>query len=102
VVGVRASGPELFVDRRRSVAASTHKDYAGRHAGPVRWREDKIAVRLIFDRSVIEVFANDGETVITDRVYPSAPLDRVEWIGGVPPEGARATLSELASVWESR
>jgi fructan beta-fructosidase len=102
VVGVRATGPELFVDRRRAVAAATHKEYAGRHTGPVRWRENKITVRLIFDRSVVEVFANDGETVITDRLYPSSPLDRIEWIGGAPPEGARATMSELRSVWEAR
>ena len=102
IVGVRASGPELFVDRRRSVAAATHEEYAGRHAGPLRWREGRITVRLIFDRSVVEVFANEGETVITDRVYPSSPLDRIEWIGGTPPEGARATMWELRSVWESR
>ena len=28
------------------------------------------------------MFANDGETVITDRVYPTSPLDRVEWMRG--------------------
>ena len=101
-IGVRASGPELFVDRRRSRATAAHEAYAGRHAGPVRWRDGRVTVRLLFDRSVVEVFANDGETVITDRVYPSAPLDRIEWLGGKAPEPARASMWELRSVWETR
>jgi sucrose-6-phosphate hydrolase SacC (GH32 family) len=101
-IGVRASGPELFVDRRRSRATAAHEAYAGRHAGPVRWRDERVTVRLLFDRSVVEVFANDGETVITDRVYPSAPLDRIEWLGGKAPEPARASMWELRSVWETR
>jgi hypothetical protein len=30
----------------------------------------------------LEVFANDGETVISDRVYPTRPLDRIEPLAG--------------------
>jgi len=73
-----------------------------RHAGPVRWIDGRLSIRLLFDRSVVEVFANDGETVITDRVYPTSPLDRIEWIGGGSSTGARATMWELASVWGAR
>jgi sucrose-6-phosphate hydrolase SacC (GH32 family) len=102
LIGVRASGPELFVDRRTSRAGAAHKEYPGRHAGPVRWVDGRLAVRLIFDRSVVEAFANDGETVITDRVYPTSPFDRIEWLGGQPPDGARVTMWELESVWGTR
>ena len=102
VVGVRADVPELFVDRRKSRAGPAHKEYRARHAGPVRWIDGRLSIRLLFDRSVVEVFANDGETVITDRVYPTSPLDRIEWIGGGSSTGARATMWELASVWGAR
>jgi len=102
VVGVRADVPELFVDRRKSRAGPAHKEYPGRQAGPLRWIEGRLSIRVLFDRSVLEVFANDGETVITDRVYPTSPLDRIEWIGEGSPAGARATMWELASVWGAR
>jgi sucrose-6-phosphate hydrolase SacC (GH32 family) len=102
VVGVRAGVPELFVDRRKSRAGPAHKEYPGRHAGPVRWIDGRLSVRLLFDRSVVEVFSNDGETVITDRVYPTSPLDRIEWIGDGSSSGGRATMWELASVWGAR
>jgi len=97
LVGVTSS-PEAFVDRRRSRRESWHAEYPARHAGEVRWIDGRITMRVLFDRSVLEVFVNDGERVMTDRVYPVAPYDRVEWIGQMP-DGARARFWELASVW---
>jgi sucrose-6-phosphate hydrolase SacC (GH32 family) len=77
-VGVRAQPLEVFVDRRRSRATSFHPEYPERHAGPVRWRDGRIHLRVLFDRTTVEVFANDGETVISDRVYPTRALDTIE------------------------
>jgi sucrose-6-phosphate hydrolase SacC (GH32 family) len=37
---------------------------------------------VIFDRTTLEVFANGGERVISDRVYPTQPFDRVEPLPG--------------------
>jgi fructan beta-fructosidase len=102
VIGVTAEPLELFVDRRRSRIAAFHETYPGRHAGPIRWRGDRLSVRVLFDRSVLEIFGNDGETVLTERVYPTQPFDRLEWL----PEGraaiALARLWPLRSVWRPR
>jgi fructan beta-fructosidase len=97
-IGVTAEPLELFVNREKSRATPLHKDYPGRHSGPLRRRDDPLTVRVFFDRSVLEVFADDGETVITDRVYPTRPLDRLE----VLPAGRMATSARvwpLRSVW---
>jgi sucrose-6-phosphate hydrolase SacC (GH32 family) len=50
---------------------------------------------------VLEVFGNDGQTVITERVYPTRPYDRLELIdeGGAI---ATAKLWPLRSVWPTR
>lgn len=100
-VGVTRQPLELFVNRERSRATAFHKDYPGRHSGPVRWRDGKVTVRVLFDRSVLEVFANDGETSITDRVYPTQPLDRLELL----PAGSASTSARfwsLRSTWGGR
>jgi fructan beta-fructosidase len=100
VVGVTASPLELFVDRRRSRATPFHDAYPGRHAGPITWRGDTLTMRVLFDQSVLEIFGNDGQTVITERVYPTRPYDRLELIG----EGSSiktAKLWPLRSVWPS-
>ena len=98
-LGIEATPLEVFVDRRRSRATPFHKDYSGRHAGPVGWRDGRITLRVLFDRSVIEVFANDGETVVTERVYPTQPLDRLELLPGAATSIRSARLWPLRSVW---
>ena len=90
VVGVQASPLEVFVDRRRSRLSPFHEGYPERHAGPARWRNGRIALRVIFDRTTLEVFANDGEVVLSDRLYPTRPLDRIE-----PLNGGRGLVSSL-------
>jgi sucrose-6-phosphate hydrolase SacC (GH32 family) len=102
VIGVTSEPLEVFVDRRRSRKSPFHEAYPGRHAAPVRWRAgavDRVRLRVLFDRSTVEVFANDGETVISDRVFPTEPLTRVEVIGAGTAVPEPALLHELRSVW---
>ena len=94
VVGVRARPLEVFVDRRKSRATPFHEGYPGRHAGPARWRDGRITLRVVFDRTTLEVFANDGETVLSERLYPTRALDRIE-----PLDGGRGLASPLR-LWE--
>jgi sucrose-6-phosphate hydrolase SacC (GH32 family) len=67
----------------------------------VRWRDGRVQARILFDRSVIEIFANDGETVLTERVYPIAPLTRVEWLKGETVRPGAARMCTLRSVWDT-
>ena len=84
----------LSIDRRRSRLGPTPAGYAERHAGPLR-AATQVPVRVIFDRSVIEVFALDGETVMTERVWPTQPLTHVEWIGDRRPASGSTRLMSL-------
>ena len=102
VIGVTARPLELFVDRRQSRASPFHKDYPGRQAAPVRWKNDSIALQVLLDESVLEVFANDGESVITERVYPTKPLDRIELLPESRAASVRARVWEMRSVWPQR
>jgi fructan beta-fructosidase len=98
VVGVTAAPLQLFVDRRRSRAAPFHDAYPERHAGPLTWRGETLSMRVLFDQSVLEIFGNDGETVLTERVYPLRPYDRLELFGDGPAIRT-ARLWPLRSVW---
>jgi sucrose-6-phosphate hydrolase SacC (GH32 family) len=97
VVGVGGKPPEVFVDRRRSRLAPFHEAYPGRHAGPVRGIEGRIDVRVIFDRSTVEVFANGGETVVSDRLFPTRPLTHIEPL--TPQLEGPVTMWPLRRVW---
>jgi sucrose-6-phosphate hydrolase SacC (GH32 family) len=102
VIGVTPEPLEVFVDRRRSRGKPFHEAYPGRHSGPLRWRGeagDRVRLRILFDRSTLEVFANDGETVISERVFPTQPLRRLEVVGAGTAVPAPALVYELESVW---
>jgi fructan beta-fructosidase len=78
VVGYNTAAAEMFVDRRESGIVDFHPAFAGRHAGPLGTQNGRVRLRLLVDRSSVEVFGNHGETVITDLVFPDAASDRVE------------------------
>ncbi|HEY6548805.1 MAG TPA: glycoside hydrolase family 32 protein [Vicinamibacteria bacterium] len=102
VVGVSVEPLEVFVDRRRSRLRPFHEGYPGRHAGPVRFEGEaggRVRLRILFDRSTLEVFANGGESVISDRVFPTRPLTRLEVVGDPSAIPTPVRLSELESVW---
>jgi sucrose-6-phosphate hydrolase SacC (GH32 family) len=99
IVGVGREPLEVFVDRRRSRLTPFHEAYPGRHAGPLRWRDGRVTLRVLFDRTTLEVFANDGESAISERVYPTQPLDRLELLGAGEGIAGPVRLHELESVW---
>jgi len=79
VVGVNAKRSKLFVDRTRSGEVGFSDKFAGRHEGPVSLERDKnVKLHIFVDRSSVEVFANDGETVITDGIFPARTSDGLE------------------------
>jgi fructan beta-fructosidase len=63
---------ELTVDRRSSGAVDFHEAFASVQTVKLRPIENTIELHILLDRCSVEVFANDGETVISDLIFPSA------------------------------
>lgn len=70
VVGVNAASGEVYVDRTKSGQHEFHEQFRGVHAAKLHTAGEKIELRIFVDSSSVEVFANDGEAVITDLIYP--------------------------------
>jgi fructan beta-fructosidase len=100
LVGVSAKTHEVFIDRTRSGLISFSPDFPGRHRANLHWTSP-VKLHIFLDRSSIEVFANDGETVLTDRIYPSPASTGFEIYSDSP--GAQiSSLSiwSLGSIWK--
>jgi sucrose-6-phosphate hydrolase SacC (GH32 family) len=90
-VGYDVGSASVFVDRRRSGATGFSPDFSGRHAGPLPLQNGRVRLRVLVDRSSVEVFAGGGLAVITDRIYPAPESRGVElWA-----EGGAASLVAL-------
>jgi len=62
----------LIVDRTRSGRTDFHRAFSSRHEAPLRLIDGRVALRLLLDTSSLEVFAQNGETVLTELIFPSA------------------------------
>ena len=89
----------LEVDRTRSGRSDFHPAFAGVHTAPLRVDRGRLQLRLLVDVSSVEVFAQNGETVLTDLVLPESSDLRVH----LSAEGAaRALQVRSASLWALR
>jgi fructan beta-fructosidase len=79
VIGVDTKKSTLFVDRTRSGNVGFDTHFPSRDAGPITLVAGKSARFHIFvDRSSVEVFGNDGETVISEAIFPKSSSDEIE------------------------
>lgn len=70
LIGYDVEKSELFVDRTKSGNTGFHTAFTGRHSAPLRSNNGKLSLHVFVDTSSVEVFANDGEIVITERIFP--------------------------------
>jgi fructan beta-fructosidase len=60
-----------------------------------------VKLHIFLDRSTIEVFANEGETVLTDRIYPSPGSDGFEiYSESADAQIALLNIWKLSSIWK--
>jgi len=61
----------LYVDRTRSGRVDFHADFARLQFVPLLPIDGVIRLRILMDRSSVEVFANDGSVTLTSCIFPS-------------------------------
>ena len=100
LVGFDPVHREVFVDRTRSGEVSFSKDFPGRFSAKVE-QSARIKLHVFVDRSSVEVFVNDGERVLSDRIYPPPGSDGIEvYAKGSGGKVVSFTMWELSSVWK--
>lgn len=87
-LGFRPAQEEIFLDRRRSGDVSFSTDFPEIFQAPLRYH-DEIDVHLLVDRSIVEVFVNGGQTVLSSLIYPPDDATRLSLYA----RSGRATIS---------
>ena len=95
VVGYNTAKETVFVDRTQSGKVDFHPNFAGRHTGPLPAEEGVVTLLIFVDTSSVEVFGNDGHTVLTERVFPAADSQGIQ----VYANGGTTILEDL-QVWK--
>jgi sucrose-6-phosphate hydrolase SacC (GH32 family) len=97
VVGVDTSTGRIFVDRTRSGKTDFSPDFPARVSAPLRHSQaTSIAIQIVVDHNSIEVFAEDGETVLTNLIYPAADSQGLAFYAtDIPPGSAPARIRDV-------
>ncbi|WP_413789694.1 GH32 C-terminal domain-containing protein [Metabacillus rhizosphaerae] len=74
-IGYDVSTKQLFVDRTNSGSFDYGSNVVGKHEGPLTDSNGTVKMHIFVDRSAVEVFGNNGATVITDQIFPD-PLSK--------------------------
>jgi fructan beta-fructosidase len=72
VVGYDVTSEVLYVDRNSSGYDDFSKVFQVISRGPLKNRSNNLKLHIFVDKCSVEVFGNDGETVISDKIYPSS------------------------------
>ena len=101
LVGFTASPAEVYVDRSESGRVDFHETFAGRHSARLHPSDGRVNLRILVDRSVVEVFAGDGRVAITDRVFPKPTSTGLSlYAEGGEARVARLRAWRIRSAWD--
>jgi len=78
VVSYDAKHEKLIVDRSKSGASSFEPNFAEAFSAPVKPRDGKIKLRIFVDEMTLEVFANNGEKVVSAIMFPEPTSNGLE------------------------
>jgi fructan beta-fructosidase len=86
VVHIDPARAQIVMDRSRSGKTTFDDKFTLRHSAPLRIVNGVVDVRMLLDASSLELFAQRGETVLTDLIFPTAGPRRLalEASGGAP------------------
>ena len=99
VVGIVPASNTVFFDRTKSGDVSFSKDFPGRFSTTL-YTTKRVDLQIFVDRSSVEVFVNDGEKVLTNRIYPPSGSTGIELysVGG-PGKLISLGFWPLHSIW---
>jgi sucrose-6-phosphate hydrolase SacC (GH32 family) len=101
VIGYDAMTGTVFVDRTQSGENSFGDEFARRMDAPVRLIDGKVKLHIFVDWSSVEVFVNDGEQVITSRIFPDPKSVGLSlFADGGDASLASLTFWPLESIWD--
>ena len=99
VIGFDKKMNGYFIDRALSGKVDFQNDFAAKHTAPRISSNQKINMSLIIDESSIELFADDGLSVMTEIYFPGKPYNHIQIETKKSIVFKKIKYSSLKSIW---
>jgi len=77
ITGFDKKQNQYFIDRTKSGKVDFQKEFAARHVAPRFTDSRKMNISLLIDVSSVELFADDGLSVMTEIFFPDKPYNQI-------------------------
>ena len=100
VIGYDKEKNQYFIDRSRAGQADFHKEFAARHVAPRLTGKSKMNISLLIDVSSVELFADDGLTVMTSVFFPGKLYNKIIIRSADAANIKKLEYISLKSIWK--
>ena len=77
LIGFDKKANQYYIDRTRSGRTEFNNEFAGRHTAPRLRSDERMNISLLIDKSSVELFADDGLTVMTEIFFSNRPYTKI-------------------------
>lgn len=103
LVGYDRAAAQLYVDRTHSGATAFNPDFPSRTSAPVKLRGTPFKLHIFVDLNSVEVFAQQGQWVMSNLVFPKLESDRLSLnVQGGDLGRIQVKMWELKSSWRKQ
>lgn len=92
----------LYLDRSKTANQSFNKNFEkmSRYEIPYSLTGANLKLRVFFDKSIVEIFVNDGERVFTAQIFPDEKDNGIEFFNNTGYSGlGYCYVYEIKSAW---
>jgi fructan beta-fructosidase len=102
VIGYDKTSNNYFIDRTSSGKVSFEKGFAAKHTAPRFTTKAGLDITLIIDKASVELFADDGLTVMTEIFFPDEDYSTINVQAANGSKLDLLQLSPMKSIYQSR
>ena len=103
LIGYEPASKQFYIDRSKSGKIDFSKEFPKKQTAPRLSTGNTLKLQVFIDVASVEVFADNGETVMTSIFFPDANYDQVKLYSK---EGAiqltSGQLTRLKSIWDQK
>ena len=100
VIGYDKASNHYFIDRTNSGKVSFEKGFAARHTAPRFSSKDNVDLTLIIDNASVELFADNGLSVMTEIFFPNTPYTNIALNAADNFQIKTLQYNKLTSIWK--
>jgi fructan beta-fructosidase len=99
IIGYDKASNQYYIDRTNSGKTDFYKGFAARHTAPRFANTVSANLSLVFDVSSVELFADDGLTVMTETFFPNKPYNQIHIQSPDNIQIKKLEYASMKSIW---